>query len=158
MSTIEIQIGIEEKDRKEIAEGLSKLLADTYMLYLKTHNYHWNVTGPYFHSFHEMFEEQYTELAEAVDVIAERIRAIGFFAPGTFAEYAKLSNIKEEEGIPEAMDMIANLTKANEQVLQTAREALPACENAGDEASLDLLTQRLHVHSKVAWMLRSTLG
>ena len=158
MVNTEIQIGIKEQDRKKIAEGLSKLLADSYMLYLKTHNYHWNVTGPHFHSLHSMFEEQYTELAGSIDVIAERIRAIGFFAPGTFTEYAKLSNIKEEEGIPEAMEMVVNLTKANEQVLQTAREALPACEEAGDEASLDLLTQRLHVHSKVAWMLRSTLG
>lgn len=153
-----IHIGISENDRKAISAGLSKLLADSYLLYLKTHNYHWNVTGPHFHSLHQMFEGQYTELAEAIDVIAERIRALGFYAPGTFKEFSKLSAIKEDEGIPSAMEMVANLVEANEILIQTAREVIPACDKAGDEASLDLLTQRLHVHSKTAWMLRSILS
>jgi starvation-inducible DNA-binding protein len=152
-----IDIGIKEADRKAISEGLSKLLADSYMLYVKAHNYHWNVTGPHFHSLHAMFEEQYTELAPAIDEIAERIRALGFFAPGSFKAFSKLSKIEEEDDIPSAMDMVANLVEANEQILRTAREALPACEDGNDEASLDLLTQRLQVHSKTAWMLRSML-
>ncbi len=155
---VPIDIGIKEEHRQEISDALSKTLADTYMLYLKTHNYHWNVTGPHFHSLHEMFEEQYTELASAVDEIAERIRAIGFFAPGSFKQFAKLSRIEEEDEVPDAMTMVKRLTIANEQVLKSARAVLPACEKAGDEATLDLMTQRLHVHSKVAWMLRSTIS
>ncbi|MCH8556862.1 MAG: DNA starvation/stationary phase protection protein [Balneolia bacterium] len=151
-----IEIGISEENRKAIADGLSATLADTYMLYLKTHNYHWNVTGPHFHSLHEMFEEQYTELAGAIDEIAERIRALGFYAPGSFKQYSKITKVEEEDEIPDAMTMVKRLMEANEQVLQTARSVLPACEEGDDEASLDLLTQRLHVHSKVAWMLRST--
>ncbi|MCH8569259.1 MAG: DNA starvation/stationary phase protection protein [Balneolales bacterium] len=151
-----IDIGISEENRKAISDGLSHMLADTYMLYLKTHNYHWNVTGPQFHSLHAMFEEQYNELAAAIDQIAERIRALGFYAPGSFKEYSKLTQVEEEDGIPEAMEMVRRLVLANEQVLKTGRNVLPACEEGGDEASLDLITQRLHVHSKVAWMLRST--
>lgn len=153
-----IDIGIPESDRKEISQGLSRLLADSYMLYVKTHNYHWNVTGPHFHSLHAMFEEQYSELAPAIDEIAERIRALGFFAPGSFKAFSGLSKIKEEVDVPDAMTMVKNLVNAHEQLLQTAREVLPACEKGNDEASLDLLTQRLHVHSKTAWMLRSMLG
>jgi len=152
-----IDIGIPENDRKAISTGLSKLLADSYMLYVKTHNYHWNVTGPHFHSLHAMFEEQYTELAPSIDEIAERIRALGFFAPGSFKSFSKLSSIQEEDDVPDALQMVANLVEAHEKVLQTAREALPACEKGNDEASLDLLTQRLQVHSKTAWMLRSML-
>jgi starvation-inducible DNA-binding protein len=155
--TMEINIGISADDRKAIAEGLSKLLADSYMVYLRTHNYHWNVTGKLFHSLHEMFEEQYTELAEAIDVIAERIRALGYRAPGSFREYQQLTSIEEDTDQPEALEMVRRLAVDNETVLRTAREALPACEKAGDEASLDLLTQRLHIHSKTAWMLRSHL-
>lgn len=155
---MDIQIGITEENRKAIAEGLSALLADSYMLYLKTHNYHWNVTGPHFHSLHQMFEEQYTELATAIDVIAERIRALGEFAPGSFKSYSKIAKVQEEDGVPEALDMVRNLLKANEQVISTARAALPACEEGSDEASLDLLTQRLQVHSKTAWMLRSIVS
>jgi len=151
-----IDIGISEANRKAISDGLSATLADTYMLYLKTHNYHWNVTGPHFHSLHEMFEEQYTELAAAIDEIAERIRALGFYAPGSFKEFSKITKIEEEDGVPDAITMVKRLVEANEQVLNTARSVLPACEEGSDEATLDLLTQRLHVHSKVAWMLRST--
>lgn len=151
-----IDIGISEANRKAISDGLSATLADTYMLYLKTHNYHWNVTGPHFHSLHEMFEEQYTELAAAIDEIAERIRALGFYAPGSFKQFSKITKIEEEDGVPDAITMVKRLVEANEQVLNTARSVLPACEEGSDEATLDLLTQRLHVHSKVAWMLRST--
>lgn len=154
---MEINIGINESNRKQIADALSKVLADTYMLYLKTHNYHWNVTGELFHSLHEQFEEQYTELAEAIDEIAERIRALGYRAPGTFKEFQKLTSIQEETERPEAMEMVRRLAVGNEQVLRTAREALKPANNAEDEATIDLLTQRLHVHSKTAWMLRSHL-
>jgi len=152
-----IDIGISEENRKAIADGLSNTLADTYMLYLKTHNYHWNVTGPHFHSLHEMFEEQYTELAAAIDDIAERIRALGFYAPGSFRQFSEITKIEEEEGQPDALTMVQRLVTANEQVLNTARSVLNACNEGQDEATLDLLTQRLHVHSKVAWMLRSTV-
>ena len=133
------------------------MLADTYMLYLKTHNYHWNVTGELFHSLHEQFEEQYTELAEAIDEIAERIRALGYRAPGTFKEFQQLTSISEEPDKPEAMEMVRRLAVGNEQVLRTAREALKPADDADDEATIDLLTQRLHLHSKTAWMLRSHL-
>jgi starvation-inducible DNA-binding protein len=153
-----VNIGINDKDRKKIAEGLSKLLADTYTLYLKTHNFHWNVTGPMFNTLHTMFETQYTELALAVDSIAERIRALGYPAPGTYAEYARLSSIKEEEGVPEANDMIRKLVEGQEAVVRTARSLFPVIDAAGDEPSADLLTQRMQTHEKTAWMLRSLLA
>jgi starvation-inducible DNA-binding protein len=156
MSTV-IDIGISEKDRKEIAAGLSKLLADTYSLYLKTHNFHWNVTGPMFQTLHLMFETQYTELALAVDLVAERIRALGFPAPGTYSEYAKLSSIKETAGVPKAQDMIKLLVDGQEAVVRTARSIFPTADAAHDEATADLLTQRIQLHEKTAWMLRSLL-
>lgn len=154
---MEINIGIDEEDREEIAHELSKVLADSYMLYLKTHNYHWNVTGELFHSLHEQFEGQYTELADAIDEIAERIRALGYRAPGTFKEFNDLTSITEEEEEPEALEMVRRLAIGNEQVLRTAQEALEPADDAGDEATVDLLTERLHVHAKTAWMLRSHL-
>ncbi len=155
---MKIDIGINEKSREQIAEGLSRLLADSYTLYLKTHNYHWNVTGPMFSTLHNLFEEEYTELATAVDEIAERIRALGFPAPGSYKEFSKLSSISEETGEPpEAKEMLKRLVKAQEQVVKTAREAFPAAEEAHDEPTADLLTQRMQVHEKNAWMLRSML-
>jgi starvation-inducible DNA-binding protein len=154
---MEINIGISETNRKKITDELSKVLADSYMLYLKTHNFHWNVTGEHFHSLHEQFEEQYTELADAIDEIAERIRALGHKAPGTFKEFHQLTSIEENTEKPEAMEMVRRLAVANEQVLRTARKALDPAKDADDEATIDLLTQRLHVHSKTAWMLRSHL-
>ncbi len=154
---MDIDIGIAEKDRKKIADGLSHLLADTYTLYLKTHNYHWNVTGPMFQTLHLMFEQHYTELALAVDAVAERIRALGFPAPGTYGQFVKLSSIKEEAEIPAATDMIKNLVKGHEAVARTARAIFPTAEKASDEPTADLLTQRLQVHEKTAWMLRSLL-
>jgi len=152
-----IDIGIGEADRKQIAEGLSRLLADSYTLYLKTHNFHWNVTGPMFNTLHLMFEGQYTELAAAVDLIAERIRALGFPAPGSYREYSRLSSIQEAEGTPSANEMIAQLVKGQEQVVKTARSIWPVVERANDEPTADLLTQRMQVHEKTAWMLRSML-
>ena len=154
---MEVNIGISEEHREKIAEGLSKVLADSYLLYLKTHNYHWNVTGELFHQLHEQFEEQYTELAEAVDEIAERIRAIGFRAPGTFKEFNEITSIEEDTDQPKAMDMVKRLATANEQVIRTTREALEPAKAADDEATIDLLTERLTLHSKTAWMLRSHL-
>ncbi len=155
--SMEVNIGINKDDRKAIAEGLAKVLADSYMLYLKTHNYHWNVTGKLFHPLHEMFEEQYTELAEAIDEIAERIRALGFRAPGSFREYSEITSIQEDTDQPDALEMIRRAAEANETILRTAREALNPCQDADDEATIDLLTHRLKVHSKTAWMLRSHL-
>lgn len=152
-----IDIGITEKDRKAIADGLSHLLADTYTLYLKTHNYHWNVTGPMFNSLHLMFETQYNELALAVDEIAERIRTLGYPAPGSYKQYAKLSSIKESDTVPEAKDMIADLVAGQEAVVKTARKLFPAVDKANDEPTADLLTQRMQVHEKAAWMMRSLL-
>ncbi len=152
-----IDIGISEQERAEIAHGLSRLLADTYTLYLKTHNFHWNVTGPMFNTLHLMFEAQYTELALAVDLIAERIRALGFPAPGTYAAYARLSSIKEEEGVPNAREMIRLLVEGQEAVVRTARSIIPLADRVSDEPTLDLLTQRMQVHEKTAWMLRSLL-
>ena len=152
-----IDIGISEKDRQKIADGLSRLLADNFALYLKTHNFHWNVKGPMFQTLHLMFEQQYNELWLALDAIAERIRALGFPAPGTYAEYAKLSSIKETAGVPEAKDMIRNLVGGHEAVARTARKLFPVVEKASDEPTADLLTQRLQVHEKTAWMLRSLL-
>ncbi|WP_019498705.1 Dps family protein [Pseudanabaena sp. PCC 6802] len=152
-----IDLGIDAKDRKEIADGLSRLLADTYTLYLKTHNFHWNVTGPMFNTLHLMFEGQYTELALAVDLIAERIRSLGFPAPGTYSDYAKLTSIKETEGVPKAEEMIALLVEGQEAVVRTARSIFPVVDKANDEPTADLLTQRMQVHEKTAWMLRSLL-
>ena len=152
-----IDIGITEKDRKAIADGLSHLLADTYTLYLKTHNYHWNVTGPMFNSLHLMFETQYNELALAVDEIAERIRTLGYPAPGSYKQYAKLSSIKESDTVPDAKDMIADLVAGQEAVVKTARKLFPAVDKANDEPTADLLTQRMQVHEKAAWMMRSLL-
>jgi starvation-inducible DNA-binding protein len=152
-----IDIGISASHRKAIAEGLSELLADSYTLYLKTHNYHWNVTGPMFNTLHLMFESQYNELALAVDLIAERIRTLGYPAPGSYAQYARLSVIKETEGVPEAKDMIADLVKGQEAVVRTARKIIPMAEKANDQATLDLLTQRMNIHEKTAWMLRALL-
>ena len=152
-----IDIGINEKDRSEIAIGLSKLLADTYSLYLKTHNFHWNVTGSMFQTLHLMFETQYNELALAVDLIAERIRSLGFPAPGTYSEFARLSSIRETSGTPKAEEMIQILVEGQEAIVRTARSVFPVAENASDEATADLLTQRIQLHEKTAWMLRSLL-
>lgn len=149
--------GISAENRKKIAEGLSHLLADTYTLYLKTHNYHWNVTGPMFQTLHLMFETQYTELALAVDLIAERIRALGFPAPGSYSDFARLSTVKEAVGIPSAEKMIADLVSGQEQVAKTARKIFPLVDEVNDEPTADLLTQRMQVHEKTAWMLRSLI-
>ena len=146
-----------ESQRKEIAEGLSHLLADSYTLYLKTHNFHWNVTGPMFNTLHLMFEAQYNELALAVDSIAERIRALGFPAPGTYREFVELSSLKEPKGVPSAEEMIRHLVMGQETVVKTARSILPLVDKASDEPTADLLTQRMQVHEKTAWMLRSLL-
>ncbi|HRK62193.1 MAG TPA: Dps family protein [Candidatus Omnitrophota bacterium] len=155
---MKIDIGIAETERKQIAEGLSKLLADTYTLYLKTHNFHWNVTGPMFQTLHLMFETQYNELALAVDLIAERIRALGFTAPGSYKEFAKLTSIQEADGVPKAEDMIRQLVEGQEAVVRTARAVFPAVEKASDEPTADLLTQRMQTHEKTAWMLRSLIS
>lgn len=153
----EVNIGISTENREAIANELSRVLADSFTLYLKTHNYHWNVTGKLFHPLHEQFEVQYSELAEAIDVIAERIRALGFRAPGTFKEYRELTSIEEDTDQPDAMEMVRRLVEDNEQLLRTAREALQPAQYGEDEATIDLLTQRLNTHSKTAWMLRSHL-
>jgi starvation-inducible DNA-binding protein len=152
-----IDIGITESDRQRIAEGLSRLLADTYGLYLKTHSFHWNVEGPMFNTLHLMFMEQYTELWTALDLIAERIRSLGFPAPGTYSQFGRLSSIEETEGVPEAMEMVRLLVRGHETVVRTAREVFGAADSGGDESTADLLTQRLQVHEKTAWMLRSLL-
>ena len=152
-----IDIGISNDDRAKIVQGLSRLLADSYTLYLKTHNFHWNVTGPMFNTLHLMFETQYNEMALAVDLIAERIRALGYPAPGTYAEFAKLSSIKDAQGVPKAEDMIRELVAGQEAVVRTARAVFAAVGAASDEPSADLLTQRMQVHEKNAWMLRSLL-
>jgi starvation-inducible DNA-binding protein len=152
-----MDIGINEKDRKLVAEGLSRLLADSYTLYLKTHYFHWNVTGPMFNTLHLMFEAQYTELSLAVDLIAERIRALDSYAPGTYRDFAKLTSIPESESVPKANDMIAELVAGHEAVCRTARGVFPTADQANDEATADLLTQRLQLHEKTAWMLRSLL-
>jgi starvation-inducible DNA-binding protein len=154
---MKIDIGISEADRKDIANGLNRLLADTYTLYLMTHNFHWNVKGPMFNTLHLMFETQYTELAEAVDVIAERIRALGYPAPGTYGEFMEMSSIKEVKGQPSAEDMITHLVHGQESVVRTARTVFPAAEKSSDEPTKDLLTQRMQLHEKSAWMLRSLL-
>lgn len=154
---MEINIGINTEQRQAIAKGLSRLLADTYTLYLKTHNFHWNVTGPMFNTLHLMFEQQYTELALAVDLIAERIRALGVFAPGSYRQFVELTSIKEESQVPNATDMIRQLMQGQEAVVRTAREIFPTAEKAQDESTVDLLTQRMQLHEKTAWMLRSLL-
>jgi starvation-inducible DNA-binding protein len=152
-----INIGIAEKDRKRIADGLSRMLADTYTLYLKTHNFHWNVTGPMFQTLHLMFMTQYTEIWNAVDLVAERIRALGYPAPGSYKEFAALTSIKDSSGKVSAEDMIRQLVEGQETVVRTAREVLPVAEKAGDQPSVDLLSARMEVHEKNAWMLRSLL-
>lgn len=153
-----IDIGIKESSRKEIAAGLSKFLADTYTLYLKTHHYHWNVTGPMFQTLHLMFETHYNEMWIATDAIAERIRALGFPAPGSYAEFSKLTSIKDEPGVPKAEDMVKDLVAGHETVIRTARSLFPASEKVGDQSTMDLLTQRMQIHEKTAWMLRSLIG
>lgn len=154
---MKIDIGIPEEQRLKTAEHLSKLLADSYTLYLKTHNFHWNVTGPMFQTLHTMFETQYTELAVAVDDIAERIRALGVYAPGTYKKFIQLSSIKEEEDVPSAQQMIKSLVEGHEAVIRTAREGISLAADAKDEASADLFTSRTQLHEKTAWMLRSLL-
>ena len=153
-----IDIGIPEADRLAVAEQLGKVLADTYTLYLKTHNYHWNVTGPMFNTLHLMFEDQYNELWMAVDLIAERIRSLGEYAPGSYAQFAALTSIDEADGVPDAHAMLADLVAGHESVARTARQAFGPAEAAGDQSTADLLTQRLQIHEKTAWMLRSMLA
>jgi starvation-inducible DNA-binding protein len=152
-----IDLGMETDDRKAVAEGLGRLLADSYMLYLKTQNFHWNVKGPLFNALHLMFEQQYTELAAAVDIVAERIRALGHPAPGSFTQFARLASVKEESGLPVAEEMVRQLVEGQQAVARTARQIFPLAEQAGDQVTMDLLTQRLTVHEKNAWMLRSLL-
>lgn len=155
---MKINIGIAEPHRKKISSGLAKLLADSSVLYLKTHNFHWNVEGPMFNTLHQMFMEQYTELWNALDLIAERIRALGEYAPGSYKQYSKITSLSESETVPQAKEMIAQLLEGHEAVARTARSVFPAAEKAGDEATLDLLTQRIQLHEKTAWMLRSLLS
>ena len=148
---------IKNTSSNNVVEGLSRLLADSYTLYLKTHNFHWNVTGPMFQTLHLMFEQQYNELALAVDLIAERIRALGFPAPGTYSQFIELASIKEEREVPNAENMIRLLMEGQEAVVRTARSIFPVVEKVHDEPTADLLTQRMQVHEKTAWMLRSLL-
>ena len=156
---MDVNIGIKKTDRKAIADGLAKVLADTYMLYQKTHSYHWNVTGPMFSSLHALFMTQYTELHDAADLIAERIRALGHYAPGSYAKYAKLTAIKDDaDDAPPALDMVRVLVEGNETLVRTARQAFKAAEKGNDQATMDLLTQRMEASEKAAWMLRSHLG
>ncbi len=155
---MELNIGISAEDRQQIAAGLSKLLADSYSLYLKTHNYHWNVEGPLFNTLHLMFEEQYTELATAIDEIAERIRALGVKAPGSYSAFSDLTSIGEASGDESAEEMIRDLVDGQEAVTRTARELIAAADAASDEPTADLLTQRMQIHEKNAWMLRSMLA
>lgn len=154
---VAMDIGISEADRKKIVKGLSTLLADSYTLYLMTHNFHWNVTGPQFNSLHAMFMAQYTEQWNALDIIAERIRALGFPAPGTYKEFIKLTSIQEVEGVPKATDMVRHLVSAQEAVARTARRLFPVVDAAKDQPTADVLTQRIDMHEKTAWMLRSLL-
>ena len=156
-SSNRIDIGINERDRKKIEDGLSRLLADSYTLYLKTHNFHWNVTGPQFNSLHNMFMTQYCEIWNALDMIAERIRSLGYPAPGSYKQFVALSSIPEEEGVPKAKDMIRQLVAGQEAVTRTAREVFKVVEKANDQPTADLLTQRMEIHEKNAWMLRSLL-
>ena len=157
-NALTLDIGIDEADRQAIAEGVSCVLADTYTLYLKTHNYHWNVTGPMFNTLHLMFEQQYNEMWAAVDLLAERIRSLGVFAPGSYAQFADLTVIAEADGVPDAQSMIADLVRGHEAVTRTIRSIFATVDQAHDESTADLLTQRLQVHEKTAWMLRAMLG
>ena len=154
---MEINTGIPAEQRSAIVQALSRLLADTYVLYLKTHSFHWNVEGPMFQTLHQMFMEQYTETWNAIDLVAERIRSLGHYAPGTYAEYLRLARVKETPGQPRAEQMVRLLIEGQEAVVKTAREVLPLAEKADDQPTLDLLTQRMQVHEKNAWMLRSLL-
>jgi starvation-inducible DNA-binding protein len=154
---MKIDIGIDTKQRVEIAGGLSRVLADTFTLYLKTHNFHWNVTGPMFQTLHSMFEEQYNELWLAVDLLAERIRALGILAPATYQQYLQLSAIEEDEGVPESHAMIRRLLEGHETVARTAREVFMVAQDANDQPTCDMLTERMQVHEKTAWMLRSLI-
>lgn len=156
-AAVRIDIGIPEEHRVQIAQGLARLLADSYTLFLKTHHFHWNVTGPMFSTLHVMFEQQYTELFTAVDMIAERIRALGEFAPGSFEQFKELSSIKGNSDVPKALDMVRELVKDHEAVVRTARSIFPLADEAHDESTADLVTQRLQLHEKTAWMLRSLL-
>lgn len=153
-----LDLGIPADKLAAITEGLSRLLADTYTLYLKTHNYHWNVTGPQFNTLHQMFMTQYTELGLAVDEIAERIRALGAFAPGSYSAFARLSTVKEANGVPSAEQMVADLAADQATIVRTARSVFPHADAASDEPTADLLTQRMQVHEKAAWMLRAMLA
>jgi len=155
---VEVNIGIDGKDRRKIADGLSRLLADSYTLYLKTHNYHWNVEGPMFNTLHTLFETQYQELAAAVDEIAERIRALGVKAPGSYSEFAKFASVEEAKGGESAEEMLRQLVLGQEAVVRTAREIFPVVDKSHDEPTADLLTQRMQTHEKNAWMLRSMLA
>lgn len=155
---MELNIGIGKKERKDITAGLSRLLADSYTLYLKTHNFHWNVEGPMFNTLHIMFMEQYTEMWNALDLIAERIRALGHYAPGSYKQFSDLTSIEESDKVPNAHDMLKQLLNGHEAVARTAREIFPAAEKGSDEGTLDLLTQRIQLHEKTAWMLRSMLA
>jgi len=155
---MDVNIGIKKTDRKAIADGLSKVLADTYMLYQKTHAYHWNVTGPMFSALHALFMTQYTELHDAADLIAERIRALGHYAPGSYGAYAKLTAVKDSEDAPPALDMVRILVEGHETLARTCRGAFKAADKGGDQPTMDLLTQRMEASEKAAWMLRSHLG
>ena len=157
INSTNINIGLSEKDRHDIADGLSRMLADTYTLYLKTHNFHWNVTGPMFQTLHLMFMTQYTETWNAVDLVAERIRALGFPAPGSYKQFAALTSIKDSDGVPNAKDMIRQLVEGQETVVRTARDVFKIAEKANDQPTADLLTQRMAIHEQNAWMLRSLL-
>lgn len=157
MATLQMNTGISEEDRAAIAEGLSRLLADTYTVYLKTHNFHWNVEGPMFQTLHILFMDQYTEAWNAIDLIAERIRSLGHYAPGTYKQFQALASITETEGTPKARKMIELLIEGQEAIVRTARSVLPIADKASDEPTLDLLTQRMQIHEKNAWMLRSLL-
>lgn len=153
---MEVNTGVSDKEREKISEGLSRLLADTYTLYLKTHGYHWNVTGPMFHALHLMFEEEYVELADAVDAGAERIRSLGYPAPGSYSQMSRLASISEDEEIPEAMEMVRRLVDGHETVVHIARDLVTTAEGAGDVATADLATERIEIDEKTAWMLRAT--
>ena len=155
---MELNIGISKEDRKEISASLSRLLADSYTLYLKTHNFHWNVEGPLFSTLHQMFMEQYTEMWNALDLIAERIRALGHYAPGSYKQFSELTSIQESVVVPSSSEaMLQQLLSGHEAVARTARAAFPTAEKGNDEGTLDLLTQRIQLHEKTAWMLRSML-
>jgi starvation-inducible DNA-binding protein len=156
-TTFAPEVGIDPENRAKIANGLSRVLADSYLLYVQAHNFHWNVEGPMFHTLHQLFEMQYTELAPAIDEIAERIRALDHYAPGTFSQFSQLSEIEDVAGVPQATDMTRILMRSHETVARTAREVIPIAQGSGDEPTADLLISRMQVHEKAAWMLRSLL-